>query len=95
MDQKIGISLYSINYSRTAMGALTEDLSTDPNLLSEKLIKIYEENFSIYTNWKKFKVRNLVNILATFFPTLPDVCPTCGINKLQVLWVNLNGDSYP
>ena len=76
--------------------AVTEDLSPDPDLLSEKLIKIYEENFQSALRGEKFKVRNLVNILATFFvPTLPDVCSTCGINKLQVLGVDVNGDLYP
>lgn len=73
-----------------------EDISPNPNLLAEKLIKVYEENFKSALRGEKFKVRNLGNILATFFvPTLPDACSTCGINKLQILGVDVNGDLYP
>jgi len=76
--------------------AARADLSPDPDLLAENFIKIYEENFKWALNGNRFKIRNLKNMLATFFaPTIPNACSICGINRLQVLGIDINGDLYP
>ena len=79
-------------------GDAKKDTSLLPNnnLLFQNIYKSFLMNLEWLREGDAFKIRNLTNILATFFfKTHPNSCSNCGVYLAQPIAIDTDGEMYP